>query len=96
MCSSDLRHVTLPSLRPTLLLAGMMLTINSLQVFDLVYVMTTGGPLNRTDTLVNMLYREGFQYFNQGYASAIAWVLFLIILGASALQLRLMRYNDVD
>ncbi|MBN9105536.1 MAG: sugar ABC transporter permease [Propionibacteriaceae bacterium] len=90
------RHVTLPSLRPTLLLAGMMLTINSLQVFDLVYVMTTGGPLNRTDTLVNMLYREGFQYFNQGYASAIAWVLFLIILGASALQLRLMRYNDVD
>jgi ABC-type sugar transport systems, permease components len=90
------RHVTLPSLRPTLLLAGIMLTINSMQVFDLVYVMTSGGPLNRTDTLVNVLYREGFQNFHQGYASAIAWVLFLIILVASALQLKLMRYDDVD
>jgi ABC-type sugar transport system permease subunit len=65
-------------------------------VFDLVYVMTSGGPLNRTDTLVNVLYREGFQNFHQGYASAIAWVLFLIILAASALQLKLMRYDDVD
>lgn len=90
------RHVTLPSIRPTLLLAAVMLTITSLQVFDLVYVMTKGGPLNTTDTLVTMLFREGFEYFDIGYASAVAWVLFLIILLASALQLRLFRYDDVD
>lgn len=90
------RHITLPSIRPTILLAAMMLTINSLQVFDLVYVMTGGGPLNSTDTLVTMLYREGFVYFNQGYASAIAWVLFVLILAVSAVQLRLLRYDDVD
>lgn len=90
------RHITLPSIRPTILLAAIMLTINSLQVFDLVYVMTGGGPLNRTDTLVTMLYREGFVYFNQGYASAIAWVLFVLILAVSAVQMRLLRYDDVD
>lgn len=90
------RYITLPSIRPTILLAAMMLTINSLQVFDLVYVMTGGGPLNSTDTLVTMLYREGFVYFNQGYASAIAWVLFVLILTVSALQMRLLRYDDVD
>ncbi len=90
------RYVTLPSIRPTILLAAIMLTINSLQVFDLVYVMTQGGPLNSTDTLVTMLYREGFQYFHLGYASAIAWVLFLIIVVASATQMRLLRYDDVD
>lgn len=90
------RYITLPSIRPALLLAGVMLTINSLQTFDLVYVMTGGGPLNSTDTLVTMLYREGFVHFNQGYASAIAWVLFLVIVIVSALQMKLLRYNDVD
>jgi len=90
------RHITLPSIRPTILLAAIMLTISSLQVFDLVYVMTGGGPLNSTDTLVTMLYREGFVYFNQGYASAIAWVLFLLILTVSVAQMLLLRYDDVD
>lgn len=90
------RHVTLPSIRPTLLLAAVMLTVSSLQVFDLVYVMTKGGPLNTTDTLVTMLVREGFEYFDIGYASAVAWALFVIILLASALQMRFFRYNDVD
>ncbi|MGW6282555.1 carbohydrate ABC transporter permease [Kribbella sp. NPDC055071] len=90
------RHVTLPSIRPTLLFATMILTVNSLQVFDLVYVMTNGGPLFATDTLVTMLFREGFENFRIGYASAIAWVLFLLIIALSALQLRLFRYRDVD
>lgn len=89
-------HVTLPSIRPTLLFVTMILTINSLQVFDLVYVMTNGGPLFATDTLVTMMFREGFTNFNLGYASAIAWVLFVIIMLLSALQLRLFRYQDVD
>lgn len=90
------RYVTLPSIRPTLLFTTMILTINSLQVFDLVYVMTNGGPLFATDTLVTMMFREGFTNFDIGYASAIAWVLFLIIMLLSALQLRLFRYRDVD
>ena len=89
-------HVTLPSIRPTLLFTTMILTINSLQVFDLVYVMTNGGPLFSTDTLVTMMFREGFTNFDIGYASAIAWVLFALILILSALQLRLFRYRDVD
>ena len=89
-------HVTLPSIRPTLLFTTMILTINSLQVFDLVYVMTNGGPLFATDTLVTMMFREGFTNFDIGYASAIAWVLFVIIMVLSALQLRLFRYRDVD
>lgn len=90
------RYVTLPSIRPTLLFTTMILTINSLQVFDLVYVMTNGGPLFATDTLVTMMFREGFENFDIGYASAIAWVLFLLIMILSALQLRLFRYRDVD
>jgi ABC-type sugar transport system permease subunit len=89
-------HVTLPSIRPTLLFVTMILTINSLQVFDLVYVMTNGGPLFATDTLVTMMFREGFTNFDIGYASAVAWVLFVIIMVLSALQLRLFRYRDVD
>ena len=89
-------HVTLPSMRPTLLFTTMILTINSLQVFDLVYVMTNGGPLFATDTLVTMMFREGFTNFDIGYASAIAWVLFLIIMILSIFQLRLFRYRDVD
>lgn len=88
--------VTLPSIRPTLLFTTMILTINSFQVFDLVYVMTKGGPLFATDTLVTMMFREGFQNFDLGYASAIAWVLFFFIMLLSALQLRLFRYDDVD
>ncbi|MFT4285050.1 MAG: sugar ABC transporter permease [Protaetiibacter sp.] len=90
------RYVTLPSIRPTLLFTTMILTINSFQVFDLVYVMTKGGPLFATDTLVTMMFREGFENFDLGYASAIAWVLFAIILVLSAIQLRVFRYDDVD
>jgi multiple sugar transport system permease protein len=88
--------ITVPSIRPTMLFTTMILTIQSFQVFDLVYVMTGGGPVFHTDTLVNLLYRDGFVNYQTGYASAISWVLFLIIMLISLLQLRLFRYNDVD
>jgi ABC-type sugar transport system permease subunit len=88
--------ITLPSIRPTMLFTSMILTIQSFQVFDLVYVMTGGGPVFHTDTLVNLLYRDGFVNYETGYASAISWVLFVIIMLISLLQLRLFRYNDVD
>ncbi len=90
------RFVTLPSMRPTLLFTAVILTINSLQLFDLVFAMTDGGPLFETETLVTYMYRRGFEEFRFGYASAIAWVLFALIMVVSALQLRLFRYSDVD
>ncbi|MFZ6993909.1 carbohydrate ABC transporter permease [Curtobacterium sp. RRHDQ66] len=89
-------RITLPSIRPTMLFTSMILTIQSFQVFDLVYVMTGGGPVFHTDTLVNLLYRDGFVNYQTGYASAISWVLFVIIMLISLLQLRLFRYDDVD
>jgi multiple sugar transport system permease protein len=90
------RYVTIPGIRPTMLFTTLILTIQTLQVFDLVYVMTDGGPIFTTDTLVNLLYRDAFQNYQTGYASAISFVLFLIIVIISALQLRFFRYNDVD
>ncbi len=90
------RYITLPSIRPTLLFATLILTIQSLQLFDLVYVMTGGGPLFATDTLVTEVFREGFVNFRTGYASAISWVLFALIMLIALLQLRIFRYNDVD
>jgi multiple sugar transport system permease protein/raffinose/stachyose/melibiose transport system permease protein len=72
------------------------MTIQSLQIFDLVYVMTSGGPLFTTETLVTKLIRDGFVNFRTGYAAAISWVLLLLIVVVSAIQLRFFRYNDVD
>jgi len=91
-----LRYVTLPSMRPTLLFAAVILTIQSLQLFDLVFAMTRGGPLFTTESLVTYMYTRGFEEFRFGYASAIAWVLFVLIMAVSAIQLRLFRYADVD
>jgi ABC-type sugar transport system permease subunit len=90
------RRVTLPFLRPSMLFTTIILTIGSMQLFDLVYVMTSGGPLFHTDTLVTYIYDVGFQDFSPGYAAAISWVLFIIILILSAFQLRLFRYDEVD
>lgn len=90
------RLVTLPGLRPSLLFATVIAVIASLQVFDQVYVMTGGGPLYTTETLVTYMYHQGFNQFNLGYAAAIAWILFLMIIAVSVLQLRLFRYDDVD
>jgi len=89
-------HVTMPALRPTLLFAMIIATINGLQLFDLNYVMTNGGPLFHTESVVMYLYQRGFIDFKMGYATAIAWILFLVIMVISFAQLRLMRYKDVD
>lgn len=90
------RHLTLPSLRQSLLFATIISVIASLQLFDQVYVMTGGGPLFHTETLVTYMYQQGFQNYRSGYAASIAWALFILIMLASALQLRLFRYRDVD
>jgi multiple sugar transport system permease protein len=91
-----LRYVTLPALRPTMLFVTFIVTIQSLQLFDLVYVMTGGGPLFHTDTLVTKLYRDGFANYETGYAAATSWVLFVVVVLVSVFQLRIFRYNDAD
>ncbi|HEV2342933.1 MAG TPA: sugar ABC transporter permease [Actinocrinis sp.] len=83
------RYVTVPAIRPALLFTTVIGTVNGLQLFDISYVMTAGGPLHHTESIVMYLYQRGFLEFRLGYASAIAWVLFLLILAVSVLQLRI-------
>jgi multiple sugar transport system permease protein len=87
------RRVTLPLLSPASLFLAVWLTINAMQLFDEVYLSTdgSGGPLNATTVLVFYIYKQAFQNFNAGYASAIAYFLFLIILAITAIQFRLGR-----
>ncbi|WP_344628584.1 sugar ABC transporter permease, partial [Kitasatospora arboriphila] len=73
------RHVTLPGLRPALLLTTVLSTIGTLQLFDEPYVLTGGGPDNATLTIGMYLYQNAFKYFDFGYASAIAYALALLI-----------------
>lgn len=79
-------NVTLPSLQPTTFFVTIMLVINCFKIFDLVQVMTDGGPGRSTNVLVYEIYSEAFVKFNFGYASAIAFVLFIIVLGITVIQ----------
>lgn len=81
-------HITLPLLSPTMFFVVVMSIIGSFQVFDLVFVMTEGGPGRATSVLVHYLYQNAFEYFQMGYASAIAWVLFFIVFGLTLIQLK--------
>jgi multiple sugar transport system permease protein len=80
-------HVTLPELTPTFLFVGVVTAIGFVQVFAEPYVMTPdGGPLNATLTIVMLMYREGFRWWNMGYAAAIAFILFALVLAGTLLQ----------
>jgi multiple sugar transport system permease protein len=85
------RHVTLPMLGPTFLFVGIVVAIGQLQIFAEPYVMTGGGPLNKTLTIVMMMYQQGFKFWRMGYAAAVAFILFLVIGAATLLQLRLQE-----
>lgn len=93
---SQFWNVTLPGLRQSLVFVTVMAVIASLQVFDQVYVMTHGGPLFTTETLVTYIYHQGFELFRMGYAAAISVALFLLIMIGAVLQLKTLRYQDVD
>jgi multiple sugar transport system permease protein len=80
------RHVTLPSLRPTLLFTGILTTVGLVQSFAEPYVMTRGGPLNSTTTIALLMYQQGFRWWSMGRASAIAFILFALILVLSLAQ----------
>lgn len=89
----EFRHVTVPLLRPTVLYATVITTIGYLNVFEEPFVMTQGGPSDSTLTVSLDMYREGFNFFHMGYASAMAYVLFVVIMGITVLQLRLLKDN---
>jgi len=88
---TDFWYVTLPQLRPIVLLVSITAVIRSFQVFTIVLAMTQGGPLNATRTIVYHIYEQGIQYDDMGYASAAAVILLIIVGILTFLQLRLGR-----
>jgi multiple sugar transport system permease protein len=87
------RHVTLPMLGPTFVFVGVVTMIASFQIFSEPYVMTQGGPLKSTLTLVLFMYEQGFRWWRLGFSASIAVVLFLLTLVGTLVQLRLQRHN---
>jgi multiple sugar transport system permease protein len=85
------RHITVPMLGPTFLFVGVLTMIGYFQLFAEPYVMTRGGPLNATLSMALFMYEQGFRWWNMGYSAAIAFVLFLLILAATLVQLYLQR-----
>ena len=88
------RTVTLPMLGPTLVFVAVITMIGYFQLFAEPYVMTRGGPLRATTSLVLLMYEEGFRWWRMGYAAALAFVLFVVIMAATLVQLRLQRGQE--
>ncbi len=84
-------HVTVPMMTPAIFLTAVLQIIGSWQVFTQALIVTNGGPRDSTLFILLHLYRTGFEYFQMGYASAIAWVLFMIILLFTILQFGVAR-----
>jgi multiple sugar transport system permease protein len=88
---AQFRHVTLPMLAPTFLFVGVITMIGYFQLFAEPYIMTAGGPLRSTTSLVLFMYEEGFRWWRMGTAAAVAFILFAIILAWTLVQFRLQR-----
>jgi multiple sugar transport system permease protein len=86
-----LRRVTLPLLVPTLTLVSILTVSGYFQLFAEPYVMTQGGPLQSTVSVLYFMFEQGFKWWNLGFASAVAFVLFALILVLTMLQMRLAR-----
>ena len=85
------RHITLPMLAPTFLFVGVITMIAQFQLFAEPYVMTAGGPVRSTVSLILLMYEQGFRWWRMGYAAAIAFVLLALVLVGTLVQLRLRR-----
>jgi ABC-type sugar transport system permease subunit len=85
------RFVTIPMLRPTILFMTVITTIGYLQLFEEPFVMTAGGPLDATLSVTMYMYQQGFTFFHQGYASAIAYFLFVLVAIVAFLQFKFLR-----
>jgi multiple sugar transport system permease protein len=84
-------HITLPLLRPIIIVAVLFRAIDALKTFDIIFVMTQGGPSNATETINLLLFNQAFSYFNIGYASSMAVALFAIVMGASLILMKVRR-----
>ncbi|HEX7655568.1 MAG TPA: sugar ABC transporter permease, partial [Sphingomonas sp.] len=86
-----LRHVTLPGLAPVLLVVSILTMAAYFQLFAEPYVMTQGGPVQSTTSILYLMFTQGFQFWNLGYATAVAFVLFVILFVLTLAQVRLSR-----
>lgn len=87
----QLRHVTLPLIRPTLIFVLVMLVIGGFQAFISIYLITGGGPLQRTEVLLSYMYTQSFKYLKFGYGAALSYVLAAIVVTVSFLQMKFLR-----
>jgi multiple sugar transport system permease protein len=87
-------HITLPMLKPTLLMVSILTVSGYFQLFAEPYVMTEGGPLQSTVSVLYLMYEEGFKWWNLGSASAVAFLLFVIMFVVTATMLRVSRRGD--
>ncbi len=93
--ASSLRRfwdITLPMLSPTLFLTGILTFIGAFQIFEPMYIMTKGGPLDRTVSIVMEIYETGFRRFEMGYASAMAIGVFIVIMMITLIQMWVGKY----
>ncbi len=85
--------ISLPLIRPTMLFVCVMTMLSSFQIFDIIQVMTNGGPSNQTQVLMLDIYKSAFRYQNMGWAAAESFILFLIVMGVTIFQMRVLRTN---
>lgn len=88
------KSITLPMLAPTTIFISIITMIGYFQLFAEPYVMTQGGPLNSTLSIVQFMYQEGFRWWNMGYSAAIAFVLFFIIMIGTVVQLKVQKSSS--
>jgi multiple sugar transport system permease protein len=84
-------HITLPLLRPAIVVAVLFRAIDALKTFDIIYIITQGGPANSTETINILLFNQAFSYFNMGYAASVAVALFAVVMGASLILIKVRR-----
>lgn len=89
------KAITLPMLAPTTLFVGLITMIGFFQLFAEPYIMTQGGPLNSTISIVQYMYQEGFRWWNMGYSASIAFILFFIIFVGTLIQFKLKKNHSI-
>ena len=87
-------NITLPLLKPTTYFVTLVTAISSFQVFDLIYVMTSGGPKGSTDVIVYSIYKYAFEYFDVGKSCALAYILFIVIFILTLIQRKVAKNKD--
>ena len=86
--------ITIPMLAPTTIFVSIITMIGYFQIFAEPYIMTQGGPINSTLSIVQYMYQEGFRWWNMGYSAALAFILFIIIFIGTVLQLKIKKRSD--